>query len=115
MSPQDNVDSRRRRTRREVEGRVDVVDCMTGQVVGRIANISESGMLLLASAPLHTDALYQLRFDLAGPGDEAFPIEPGAHVLWQEPDRVPSRTWAGLHFIHLRPSHRKLLLGWLGQ
>lgn len=115
MSTQGDIDSRRHKPRREVEGRVDVVDCMTGQVIGRIGNISESGMLLLASAPLNTDALYQLRFDLAGPDDEACPVEPGVHVLWQDKDRVPGRTWAGLHFIHLRPSHRKLLLGWLGQ
>ncbi len=33
-------------------------------VVGRLGNVSETGMLMLASVPLREDALYQLRFPL---------------------------------------------------
>lgn len=115
MSPQDNIDSRRHKPRREVEDRIDVVDSMTGQVVGRIGNISESGMLLLAGVPLRSDALYQLRFNLAGAREPACPIEVGAHVLWLDPGRAGDRAWAGLHFIHLSAAHRKALLGWMGR
>ena len=39
-----------------------VTDTMTERVVGRIGNLSETGMLLIASAPLVEDALYQFRF-----------------------------------------------------
>lgn len=115
MSSQDSIDSRRHKPRLEVDTRVDVVDSMTGQVVGRIGNISESGMLLLATAPLRADALYQLRFDLAAQGQPPHPIEVGAHLLWLDPDQVPGRAWAGLHFIHLPASQRKALVDWMGR
>jgi|SRR5690606_13081501 len=113
MNPQSSVDSRHK-PRREVDGRIDVLDCMTGQVIGRVGNISESGMLLLAGIPLRGDALYQLRFNLAAAGEPACPIEVGAHLLWLEPGRSQGRAWAGLHFIHLSSRHRKALLDWIG-
>ena len=56
--PQDT----RRAPRRQVSDLVPVTDQMRESVVGRLGNISETGMLMLASAPLREDALYQLRF-----------------------------------------------------
>lgn len=106
--------SRRHKPRRDVDGRIDVVDCMTGQPVGRIGNLSESGMLLLLDAPLRPDALYQLRFQLAGPGAGTGTIEVGAHVLWQDPLAGQARAWAGLHFIHVPAAQRKRLQAWVG-
>ena len=46
---------------------ITVIDTMTDTVVGRIGNLSETGMLLIANAPLVEDALYQLRFLLPDP------------------------------------------------
>lgn len=105
--------SRRHKPRRDVEGRVEVTDCMTGKVVGRIGNLSESGMLLLVDGQLRADALYQLRFNLAAvaPGND--PVQVGAQVLWLEPDNNQGRTWAGLHFIHLPPGQRRRLQAWI--
>ena len=51
-----NTESRRAE-RRNVQETISVSDTMTGQVVGRLGNLSESGMLLGASAPLLDDAL----------------------------------------------------------
>ena len=109
--------SRRHKPRRDVDGRIDVVDSMTGQPVGRIGNLSESGMLLLLDAPLRPDALYQLRFQLAGPDAGTGAIEVGAHVLWQDPleGQGQGRAWAGLHFIHVPAAQRKRLQAWVGQ
>src|SRR3546814_7133824 len=55
----------RRKPRRRVPDTVSVVDSMTDQVVGRLGNVSETGMLLIASTPLVDDGLYQLRFELS--------------------------------------------------
>ena len=54
----------RRADRRNVHESIAVLDTMTEQVVGRLGNISESGMLLGANTPLLDDALYQLRFEV---------------------------------------------------
>lgn len=105
--------SRRHKPRRDVEGRVEVTDCMTGKVVGRIGNLSESGMLLLVDGQLRADALYQLRFDLSSVAPGNGPVQVGAQVLWLDPDAVQGRTWAGLHFIHLPPGQRRRLQAWI--
>ena len=73
----------RRARRRAVAKPVAVFDLMTEQVIGRLGNLSESGMLLVATEPVVDDALYQLRFQLPeSNGSE--PIEVGAHLLWQD-------------------------------
>ena len=59
------IDEFRRAPRRKVSDNVLVTDAMTERVVGRIGNLSETGMLLIASAPLNDDALYQFRFPCA--------------------------------------------------
>lgn len=105
--------SRRHKPRRDVEGRIEVTDCMTGQTIGRVGNLSESGMLLLVDAPLRAEALYQLQFDLASvaPGND--PVRVGAQVLWLDSSDGQGRTWAGLHFIHLPAGQRRRLQAWI--
>jgi len=60
VPPQDT----RRAPRRQVSDLVPVTDQMRECVVGRLGNVSETGMLMLASMPLREDALYQLGFPL---------------------------------------------------
>ena len=43
------IDEFRRARRRKVSDTIMVIDAMTDSVVGRIGNISETGMLLIAS------------------------------------------------------------------
>ena len=56
----------RRARRRNVPKPVAVFDLMTEQVIGRVGNLSESGMLLVATEPVVDDAL---RDRLAGQFD----------------------------------------------
>jgi len=104
----------RRQPRRRVSDNVTVLDSMTDQIVGRLGNVSETGMLLIASAPLVDDALYQLSFQL-DEGGGGIPIEVGAHVLWQDDASAPGQSWCGLRFINLPEVHRRALREWLGQ
>ena len=46
------INESRRAQRRNVHESVVVIDTMIEQAIGRVGNISESGMLLVASAPL---------------------------------------------------------------
>jgi len=104
----------RRQPRRRVPDTVVVIDSMTDHVVGRLGNVSETGMLLVASAPLADDALYQLRFEL-GDGGRTIPIEVGGHVLWHDDASAPGQSWCGLRFINLPDAHRRALREWLGK
>lgn len=102
----------RRKPRRRVPDTVAVVDSMTDHVVGRLGNVSETGMLLIASTPLVDDALYQLRFELAD-GGRALSIEVGGHVLWRDDASAPGQSWCGLRFINLPEAQRRALRDWL--
>ncbi len=106
-------DESRRARRRQVADTVLVTDAMTDAVIGRIGNLSETGMLLIASAPLNEDALYQFRFTL--PDGDGRTLEVGAHVLWRDDASAPNHSWVGVRFLGLSPEAARLLREWVGQ
>ncbi|HDS1218892.1 TPA: PilZ domain-containing protein [Stenotrophomonas maltophilia] len=109
--PQDT----RRAPRRQVSDLVPVTDQMRDCVVGRLGNVSETGMLMLASTALRDDALYQFRFPLPlGDGQQAA-IDVGVHLLWSEPAHAPGQSWVGFRFLTLSREHRQLLRQWVGE
>ncbi|CAA9345200.1 MAG: hypothetical protein AVDCRST_MAG71-2468 [uncultured Lysobacter sp.] len=103
----------RRARRRKIEGTVSVTDVMTETVIGRIGNLSENGMLLIASAPLVDDALYQFRFTLPGSGGPMVTVEAGLHALWQDRSNASGQTWAGLRIITMPDDQLQYLRAWL--
>ncbi|SET00259.1 PilZ domain-containing protein [Stenotrophomonas indicatrix] len=114
MSTQPPVDTRRA-PRRQVSDLVPVTDQMRDAVVGRLGNVSETGMLMLASAALRDDALYQLRFPLPLADGRSEWIDVGVHLLWSEPAHAPGQSWAGFRFLTLSREHRQLLRRWIGE
>ena len=105
----------RRTQRRNVHEPVMVVDTMSEQIIGRLGNISESGMLLVANAPLVEDALYQLRFEIADPAGRAVAIDVGAHLIWVGNANTPGQSWAGLRFLTIEESQLAILRQWIAR
>lgn len=103
----------RRARRRRVEGTVLVTDAMLDAVIGRIGNLSETGMLLIATAPLADDALYQLRYSLPMPGGALLSIEAGMHAVWQDRSSGSGQAWVGLRVISLPEAQLQQLRAWL--
>lgn len=103
----------RRARRRKIEGTVTVTDAMTESIVGRIGNLSENGMLLIATAPLVDDALYQFRFTLPAIGGPVLTVEAGLHALWQDRSNASGQTWAGLRVITMPDDQLHQLRAWL--
>ena len=103
----------RRSRRRRVEERVDVIDAMTDQALGQLGNISDSGLLLLASAPLQDDCLYQLRFTLQDRGGQRLAFEIGTHLLWQNDASAPGQAWMGFRFLSLDDGQLDRLRDWI--
>lgn len=106
-------DESRRARRRQVADTVLVTDAMTDAVIGRIGNLSETGMLLIASAPLNEDALYQFRFGLRDPSGAETTVEVGAHLLWQDAASAPGQAWAGVRFIGVPEVQTERLRQWI--
>jgi c-di-GMP-binding flagellar brake protein YcgR len=103
----------RRNQRRNVHEPVMVVDTMSEQIIGRLGNLSESGMLLVANAPLVEDALYQLRFEIADPSGRAVAIDVGAHLIWVGSANTPGQSWAGLRFLTIDEGQLSALRQWI--
>ena len=111
MTAEDTNDEYRRVPRRRIAETIQVVDTMTDAVIGRLGNLSETGMLVITSLPLVDDALYQLRFMLSG--SSAAPIEVGVHLLWQDTASATGQTWTGFRFITLLDAQMQQLRQWL--
>jgi hypothetical protein len=107
------ADEYRRSRRRRVDERVDVVDSMTGQSIGQLGNLSESGLLLLAHAPLDEDCLYQLHFTLPDLFGRAVPFELGVHLLWRNEAHAPGQAWTGFRFLSIEDGHLDRLREWI--
>jgi hypothetical protein len=106
------IDEFRRSRRRRVADTIQVIDTMTDAVIGRLGNLSESGMLVMANAPLVSDALYQLRFSLPD-APSTKPIEVGAHLLWEDEASAPGQAWAGFRFITMSDEQMLELRRWI--
>jgi hypothetical protein len=103
----------RRARRRKALDTILVTDTMTERVLGRVGNLSETGMLLIASQPLVEDALYQIRFTLSDEVAEERAIDVGAHLLWLEHANAPGRAWAGFRFIAKTDADAERLRAWI--
>lgn len=103
----------RRAKRRKISSKVLVSDMMTERVVGKIGNLSESGMLLIATEALNEDALYQFRFLLPGSKEQETPIEIGAQLLWLDRASAPGLAWTGFRFIGRTEQHVMRLRVWV--
>ena len=103
----------RRARRRKAADTILVVDAMTERAVGRIGNLSETGMLLTAGAPLVDDALYQFRFGLPQEGGGESAIEIGVHLVWMDQASAPGQVWAGFRFIGMSEHVAAMLRAWI--
>ncbi|MFZ5657817.1 MAG: PilZ domain-containing protein [Pseudomonadota bacterium] len=103
----------RRARRRRVETRVEVVDVMTGEIVGQVANVSENGLLMLARGPMREDALFQLRFSLPSREDGYVPVDVGVHLLWSREATVAGQNWVGARFLSITDDSLQRLRAWV--
>ncbi|MDR2871796.1 MAG: PilZ domain-containing protein [Xanthomonadaceae bacterium] len=102
----------RRSSRQPVHDNISVVDVMTTQVIGFLADLSESGMMLLSHADLRKDALYQLRFYLNG-HDTGTPINVGVHLLWQGQANASGQRQSGFRFLTISDEQRDQIRRWV--
>ncbi|MEO7251529.1 MAG: PilZ domain-containing protein [Arenimonas sp.] len=103
----------RRAKRRKVHHTIEVVDTMTERMIGHLVDLSESGMLLVLSKPLVSDALYQLLFKLPDSHGIDRAIEIGAHELWSDPAAAPGQVWTGFRFIDIAGPDLAILRAWV--
>ena len=102
-----------RRAKRRKVGDIDVIDTMTGQSVGKLSNLSETGMLLILGQPIISDALFQLRFTLTSENGRSRNVDVGAHALWSDDAAAPGQVWTGFRFITVPQEQMLELRNWI--
>jgi hypothetical protein len=107
------MNEKRRLPRKRPEVALQVTDTMSGNVVGRLGNLSREGMLLVAHAPIVEDGLYQFAFNLPDSSGRLHPIEVGVHESWSETSSVRDQTWVGFRFIDMSAEDERVLCDWL--
>ena len=103
----------RRAKRRKVGYNVEVLDTMTDLAVGRLSNLSETGMLMIAHSRLATDALFQFRLRLPDQTGVEHTIDVGAHELWADEAAAPGQIWTGFRFIDLSQDDIAFIRDWV--
>jgi len=103
----------RRAPRLQAPALIPVTDQMTGKVIGRLSNVSGTGMLLIVSEAMVEDALYQLQFPIPDGHGSQVDIDVGVHLLWRDPASAPEQSWAGFRFLTLSKEHREQLEHWI--
>lgn len=91
----------RRSRRKPVDGIIQVVNAMSGGVIGRVGNLSVDGMMLIANSEIRDDALYQFVFHLPDPQGRPLSMEVGVHEQWTEAANSPGQWWAGFRIIDI--------------
>ena len=108
-------DERRSAPRKPISAPIEVVDSMSGENIGRVGNLSRTGMMLICHRPLRDDALYQLKFRLPGRRGAPTDIETGVHTMWTELAATNGYQWSGLRIISISGSAAASLDHWLEQ
>ncbi|MEM9301229.1 MAG: PilZ domain-containing protein [Pseudomonadota bacterium] len=100
----------KRRYKRAVPvGSVIVYDAVTRSELGTLGNLSSHGLMVIATAPVDPDLLFQLEFEVTGPDDEPVAVNIGAESLWCSPASQPDRYWAGFEIVEISDDDRALI------
>ncbi|NRB38409.1 MAG: PilZ domain-containing protein [Pseudomonadales bacterium] len=96
-----NVVNMRKHERHNTDQSIIVIDTMTEQQVGLLANVSEDGLMIAGSTALETEAIYQLRLLLPEEIGASSPsINLGVDCLWVSGNEEwGGLYWSGCHII----------------
>lgn len=110
----ESFEGRRKHPRYPLDKHVHVVDRQTGKSLGRIVNVSQGGMMLVDSAALQEERIYQLVIEL-DPGvignTDTCTIELGVDCLWNSPAATEKAAvyWSGCEIIDISDNNLELL------
>ncbi|MBR9912722.1 MAG: PilZ domain-containing protein [Gammaproteobacteria bacterium] len=93
--------------RHAIETVVDVYDANQGLRLGRLANIHVEGLMVMGSAGMQADYVYQLELRLPNPINGTDSIQLGADCLWVRNSEDSALCWAGCQIIDLSAAARQ--------
>ena len=112
-SQQQRERDQRRTRRKPVDFAATVIDVITGLPMGRIGNLSGTGMLLICPAAPQSEAIHQVRLPLSGDSDTPRYIEVGIQEQWHESAASADQVWVGYRIIAIGEGDDAQLDAWL--
>jgi PilZ domain len=106
---------KRKSVRKRVTQVMMVTDAFTGESLGRIGNLSNDGMMLIAPKELPDEHFYQLHFTLLAAGAAPHKVEIGVQCLWCDQARTANTYWAGCKMIDISPADQAAVKRWVAQ
>lgn len=103
----------RRARRRSISQAIEVLDTMSESVIGRVGNLSQTGMLMISDKRVCEDALFQVSFALPDSSGRLRSLEIGVQHLWCEDGAVPGQAWCGFRFIDIASADADFLRLWV--
>ena len=100
---------KRRLTRKNLIYYLKVVDRRTGTLVGKLADISLEGIMLIHPEPIPVGRTYELRLDLPEHMEVKGPIDFSAQSKWSKKDLNPDFYAAGFQFTDIRDKDVEIL------
>jgi hypothetical protein len=113
-APNKSPSEMRKKVRVDVPGVVCVTDRQTGRELGQLVNISEEGLMILTSAALAENTIFQLSLGFCNQAGEDDPIEVGVECLWCHESNNASQYWAGFYIIDISGQHQERIRRLIG-
>lgn len=92
---------RRRLTRYMVDAQIDVLNQMTGEVIGSVVDIHKEGLMLVGL--VEVDCIYMVRLVPLEQAHNVGDIELGIDCLWSSSLEQGESCWAGCRIIDASP------------
>lgn len=89
----------RRKKRHELSKPIPVVDTLSGETLGTLANLTIEGMLVLSNKPLDANRIYQVELAFPAAVAGADSVSVGIDCLWAKQGETPELNWAGCEII----------------
>jgi len=99
----------RRRRRRHLFYYLKVFDGATGRLLGHLVDVTQDGLMLLASQPLPTDSAYRLRLELPQELDGQHELLLDARAVWCRRDVNPDYYGVGFELVRIARGSRGLV------
>ncbi len=96
---------RRKYPRKKVVRPLAVHDLSRGVGLGRLADISLDGLMLLSSEDIPIGRVFQLALEFPDELECGIQAEFGAESLWAEASLEPAKYWVGFHIIDIAPEN----------
>ena len=82
---------------------VMALDVNSGRKLGRVANLSPEGMMLICPQPLENNRVFQLELELEAPLHGHSNLGCGVESLWHSKASESGRYWVGFRIIDISP------------